>query len=71
MATVIGHLWISLQTVPCARFNVILYTLGQDSRTTRYFLDLASEEVACSSGVLLSDNNIKRLSDLTAGERPL
>ena len=27
-----------------------------------YFLDLASEEVACSSGVLLTDNNIKTLS---------
>ena len=27
-----------------------------------YFLDLASEEVACSSGVLLTDTNIKTLS---------
>ena len=27
-----------------------------------YFLDLASEEVACSSGVLLTDDNIKTLS---------
>jgi restriction system protein len=27
-----------------------------------YFLDVASEEVACSSGVLLTDNNIKTLS---------
>lgn len=27
-----------------------------------YFLDLASEEVACSSGVLLTDSNIKTLS---------
>lgn len=28
-----------------------------------YFLDLASEEVACSSGVLLTDNNIHTLSE--------
>ena len=36
--------------------------MGRILATHSYFLDLASEEVACSSGVLLTDNNIKRLS---------
>jgi restriction system protein len=36
--------------------------LGRIHAPHSYFLDLASEEVACSSGVLLTDNNIKRLS---------
>jgi hypothetical protein len=37
-------------------------SLGRIRAPHSYFLDLASEEVACSSGVLLTDNNIKRLS---------
>jgi hypothetical protein len=36
--------------------------MGKIRAPHRYFLDLASEEVACSSGVLLTDNNIKTLS---------
>jgi restriction system protein len=37
--------------------------MGKIRARRAYFLDLASEEVACSSGVLLTDNNIKTLSD--------
>jgi restriction system protein len=36
--------------------------VGRIRARQSYFLDLASEEVACSSGVLLTDNNIKTLS---------
>ena len=36
--------------------------MGRIRARQSYFLDLASEEVACSSGVLLTDNNIKTLS---------
>jgi hypothetical protein len=36
--------------------------LGRIRAPHGYFLDLASEEVACSSGVLLTDSNIKGLS---------
>jgi hypothetical protein len=36
--------------------------LGKTRAPQSYFLDLASEEVACSNGVLLTDNNIERLS---------
>ena len=36
--------------------------MGRILASHRYFLDVASEEVACSSGVLLTDNNIKSLS---------
>jgi restriction system protein len=36
--------------------------LGKIRARHGYFLDLASEEVACASGVLLTDNNIKTLS---------
>jgi restriction system protein len=36
--------------------------LGRIRASHGYFLDLASEEVACSSGVLLTDRNIKLLS---------
>jgi len=36
--------------------------MGRILASHRYFLDIASEEVACSSGVLLTDKNIKRLS---------
>ena len=37
--------------------------MGKIRARHAYFLDLASEEVACSSGVLLTDNYIKTLSD--------
>jgi restriction system protein len=36
--------------------------LGKIRARHGYFLDLASEEVACSSGILLTDNNINTLS---------
>ena len=36
--------------------------MGKIRARHAYFLDLASEEVACGSGVLLTDNNIKTLS---------
>lgn len=36
--------------------------MGRIRASHGYFLDLASEEVACSSGVLLTDNNINTLS---------
>jgi len=36
--------------------------LGRIRASQGYFLDLASEEVACSSGVLLSDANIRRIA---------
>jgi hypothetical protein len=36
--------------------------LGKIRAPHGYFLDLASEEVACSSGILLTDNNINTLS---------
>ena len=35
---------------------------GLDSASHSHFLDVASEEVACTSGVLLSDANIRRLA---------
>ena len=36
--------------------------MGRIRASQGYFLDLASEEVACSSGILLSDQNLKNLS---------
>ena len=36
--------------------------MGRIRASFSHFLDLASEEVACSSGVLLSDANIRRLA---------
>jgi restriction system protein len=36
--------------------------VGRIRATQAYFLDLASEEVACSSGVLLTDQNLKTLA---------
>jgi len=36
--------------------------MGRIRGPQSYFLDLASEEVACSSGVLLSDANIRRIA---------
>jgi hypothetical protein len=36
--------------------------LGKIRAPHGYFLDLASEEVACSSGIMLTDNNINTLS---------
>jgi hypothetical protein len=38
------------------------YMVGKIRAPQSYFLDLASEEVACSSGVLLSDANLKRIA---------
>jgi len=35
--------------------------MGKIRAPHSYFLDLASEEVACSTGVLLTDNNIRRI----------
>ena len=37
--------------------------MGRIRASHSYFLDLASEEVACSCGVLLTDTNIKRIAD--------
>src|SRR5271163_4609654 len=36
--------------------------MGRIRASFSHFLDVASEEVACSSGVLLSDANIRRLA---------
>jgi hypothetical protein len=36
--------------------------LGKIRAPQGYFLDLASEEIACSSGVLLTDRNLKTIS---------
>ena len=36
--------------------------MGRIRGPQSYFLDLASEEVACSSGVLLSDANIRQIA---------
>jgi hypothetical protein len=37
---------------------------GANSASLSNFLDVASEQVACSSGVLFSDANIRRLAGL-------
>lgn len=36
--------------------------MGRIRASFSHFLDVASEEVACTSGVLLSDANIRRLA---------
>jgi len=36
--------------------------LGKIRAPQGYFLDLASEEIACSTGVLLTDQNLHTLS---------
>jgi len=62
ISIVVGHFLDVPRRFPALGSMWSYMRMGRILASHRYFLDIASEEVACSSGVLLTDKNIKRLS---------